>query len=224
MEEWRDIYFIENGKIYDYRGLYQVSNIGRVKSLGNGNNTNAKEKILKAGKNKYGYEFVVLCKEGKVKQFYVHRLVLHMFDQEGYFNRAEVDHINTIKTDNRAINLRWCTKKDNCNNPLSKKHHSETQKGKRHSEETKRKISEKMKGKLVGENNPMYGRTGKNNPKSKKVIGISLTEKKVIILQSATEAEKFGFCKSHICACCNGKRKQHKGYKWFYLDDVKNNK
>ena len=55
--------------------------------------------------------------------------------------------------------------------------------------------------------------------KSRKIIGYSLTSTKIIILQSATEAKKFGFHQGKICACCNGKQKQHKGYRWYYLDD-----
>ena len=46
-EVWKDIYFIENGIEYNYIGLYQVSNLGRVKSLGNGLTYNSKERILK---------------------------------------------------------------------------------------------------------------------------------------------------------------------------------
>ena len=49
-----------------------------------------------------------------------------------------------------------------------------------------------------------------------------MTETKVIILQSIKQGELFGFGSSNICACCNEKRKQHKGYKWYYLNDNKN--
>lgn len=49
---------------------------------------------------------------------------------------------------------------------------------------------------------------------SRKVMAISLTEKKVIIFQSMTQAKKMGFTQQNISACCNGKRKSHKGYKW----------
>ena len=199
-EIWKDIKFEENGVKYDFTGLYQVSNKGRIKSLGNGNNVNAKEKILKINKNNGGYLFVRLCKDGNIKKFYVHRLIAHMF-VDGYFDGAEVDHINTNPSDNRIDNLRWVTSKDNKCNQITKKHYSEAKKG---------------------ENNPWYGKYGSNNPKSKKVIGYSLTETKVIILQSIKQGELFGFSYGHICACCNGKRKSHKGFKWFYLNDNKN--
>ena len=53
---------------------------------------------------------------------------------------------------------------------------------------------------------------------SKKVIGYSLTDNKVIILQSSQCAKKFGFNQSAISRCCLGQRKSHLGYKWEYLD------
>ena len=213
-EIWKDIKFEENGIEYDFTGLYQVSNQGRIKSLGNGNNTNAKEKILKPGKNNSGYLFVRLCKDGNVKKFFVHRLIAHIF-VDGYFDGAEVDHINTNPSDNRTENLRWVTNKDNKRNQITKKHYSEAKTGenhpmygKHHSEESKEKMSK--------------AKRGQNNPNSKKVIGYSLTETKVIILQSTGQGKFFGFDSGHICKCCNGKRKSHKDFKWFYLNDNKN--
>lgn len=114
MEQWKDICFTENGVLYDYTGLYAVSSEGNVKSL-NYNGTE-KEKILKPVKRKGGYKIIGLCKDGKRKQFLIHRLVLHVFNPEGYFEGADVDHINTDRSDNRFENLRWCTRKENINN------------------------------------------------------------------------------------------------------------
>ena len=54
--------------------------------------------------------------------------------------------------------------------------------------------------------------------KSKKIIGKSLTENKVIVFQSIKQAGKFGFAIGHICNCCQGKQRQHKGYVWSYID------
>lgn len=68
-EIWKDI--------KGYEGLYQASNLGRVKSLGN--NKNRKEKILKSFLNHKGYLRVGLCKNGKVKRYFVHRLVYEAF-------------------------------------------------------------------------------------------------------------------------------------------------
>ena len=52
----------------------------------------------------------------------------------------------------------------------------------------------------------------------RKVMAISLTENKVIIFQSMTQAKKLGFTQQNISACCNGKHKSHKGYKWKFVD------
>ena len=123
-EQWKDIYFEEDGVIYDYRGMYQVSNLGNVKSL-NYNHT-GKEKILKPIKHKDDYSRVNLYKNNKTKMFRVHRLVLHMFDSNNYFDGAEVDHINTVRFDNRLENLCWVTSKQNSNNPLTKQKYSQT--------------------------------------------------------------------------------------------------
>lgn len=129
MEIWKDIYFIENGIEYDYRGLYQVSNHGRVKSLGNGNSNFSKERILKPFSNGGRYYRICLCKESKEKKFLIHRLVAHMFLGDFYFNGAEVDHIDNNIFNNHVDNLKWCDHKENQNNSLTKKRHTKQRTG-----------------------------------------------------------------------------------------------
>lgn len=125
MEEWRDI--------EGYEGLYQVSNEGRVKALDRfvdnywGTKQFVRERILKATNDKNGYLTVSLCKDGKEKKSKVHRLVAEAFIPNTE-NKPCIDHINTIKDDNRVDNIRWCTPKENSNNPLTRKRISETQK------------------------------------------------------------------------------------------------
>lgn len=108
LEIWKDI----DG----YEGLYQVSNLGRVKSL-NYKRT-GKEKILKAGKNSDGYLQVGLHKQGEEKKYLVHRLVAQAFIPNPN-NLPQVNHINEDKTDNRVeeqyTNLEWINNFDNCN-------------------------------------------------------------------------------------------------------------
>jgi hypothetical protein len=85
----------------NYEGLYQVSNIGNVKSLKYG-----KERILKPGIISSGYYTVALSKEGKPKTIGVHVLVAMAFlGHNPYGHKIEVDHKNDIKTDNRFENL-----------------------------------------------------------------------------------------------------------------------
>ena len=110
-EEWRDV--------VGYEGLYQVSDQGRVKSLErkvpkwDGERT-VKERILKPAPTKYGYLQFNLYAGGKQKALTVHRLVCEAF-HENPDNKQEVNHINENKTDNRACNLEWCTRTENCN-------------------------------------------------------------------------------------------------------------
>lgn len=105
-EIWKDI--------VGYEGLYQVSNLGRVKSLGNGKSTNPLtniEKILKQQPTKKGYLKIKLCNNG-FKYFNVHRLVAQTFI-ENKKNKPQVNHIDCNKQNNRVDNLEWVTSNEN---------------------------------------------------------------------------------------------------------------
>ena len=101
IEEWKDI--------KGYEGLYQVSNLGRVKSLKFG-----KERILKTGVDRYGYISVNLYKNNKRKLCKVHRLVAEAFIPN-LENKPEVNHLDEDKTNNMVSNLEWCTRNENVN-------------------------------------------------------------------------------------------------------------
>jgi hypothetical protein len=109
-EEWRDI--------EGYEGCYQVSNIGRVKSLSravrNGKGTTRKipERIRKPQDHSHGYLFVALHESEEYFNFYIHRLVaLHFIaNPKGL---PEVNHKNLDRTDNRVENLEWVTHAEN---------------------------------------------------------------------------------------------------------------
>ena len=103
-EIWKDI----DG----YEGLYQVSNLGNVKSL-NYNRT-GKERILKPGTNGSGYLHVILCKNGKIRLFKVHRLVAKAF-LENPDHKSDVNHKDENKTNNCVENLEWMTRQENIN-------------------------------------------------------------------------------------------------------------
>ena len=107
-EVWRDI--------EGYEGRYQVSSMGRVKSLKRADSwgRTVKERILKPNVVGGGYLIVALYAGGKPKKFLVHRLVCTAF-HENPENKLDVNHINENKTDNRACNLEWITRKENCN-------------------------------------------------------------------------------------------------------------
>ena len=107
-EIWRDI--------KDYEGLYQVSNLGEVKSL-NYHRTR-EEKIIKPSRHCSGYLQVCLCKDCEQKVLKVHRLVAAAFIPNPE-NKPCIDHINAIRDDNRVENLRWVTPKENSGNPIT---------------------------------------------------------------------------------------------------------
>lgn len=93
----------------EYEGLYQASNIGRVKSIKFG-----KERILKPFTNSSGYLQVSLFKNGKKKNFYVHRLVAEAF-LPNPDNLPCVNHKDEDKTNNNVNNLEWCNCRYNVN-------------------------------------------------------------------------------------------------------------
>ena len=100
--------------IKGFEGLYQVSNYGRVKSLGNGGSNASREKILKPQKDRYGYLRVNLCKEGKLKNHKIHRLVAQAFIPN-HNNYPIINHKDENKQNNRVDNLEFCTSKYNNN-------------------------------------------------------------------------------------------------------------
>ena len=111
MEEiWKDI--------PGYEGMYQVSNLGRVKSLDRIKTNKligkhfVKEKLMKLRLSSRGYLSVGLTKNGKQVGYRVHRLVAQAFIPNPE-NKKEVNHINGVKTDNRVDNLEWCTSSEN---------------------------------------------------------------------------------------------------------------
>ena len=100
-ETWKDV--------MGYEGLYQVSDLGRVRSLKFG-----KVRILKPGFNSSKYLLVALYLNGKTRNISVHRLVAEAFIPNP-LNLPQVNHKDEDKTNNAADNLEWCTAEYNTN-------------------------------------------------------------------------------------------------------------
>lgn len=181
-EIWKDI--------EGYEGLYQVSSMGRVKSL-NYNHTK-KPRILKQALSEKGYCLVSLVKDKQRKTKTIHILVAKSFipNPEG---KPTVDHINNIKTDNMVCNLRWATAIEQMReNEITRARHK----------------------KLVSE----WGKKNiKKAIEAKKKRVKCLTTGK--IFDSIAEAGKYyKINNGHICDCCKGKRKTCGGMEWEYID------
>lgn len=103
-EAWKDV--------LDYEGLYQVSDLGRVRSLArtvlrsNGAPQAVRGRVLRCGKVKAGYLVVVLCRQGHEVTRNVHELVIEAF-RGRRVGRQQCRHLNGIPSDARLKNLAW---------------------------------------------------------------------------------------------------------------------
>lgn len=190
-EIWKDI--------KDYEGLYQISNLGRLKALEktiwNGQGyLYFPEKIRKLNPDKDGYLNITLSNKGEAKTFKIHRLVAEAFLPNSD-DLPEVNHKDGDKTNNNVSNLEWCTRKEN----------------QRHA----------FRIGLInqnGERNPMYGRLGADNPNSIPIYQLNKYTGDIIREYDslASAGRDLGVNTGKICLVCQGKRDSAYGYKWKY--------
>jgi hypothetical protein len=98
-----------NWKTIENYPKYEISDCGMV--------MNSRGWILKPGKHYKGYLEICLSKNGKRKNFKIHRLVAQAFIPNPE-NKSDVDHINRIRNDNHVSNLRWATQSENGQNRI----------------------------------------------------------------------------------------------------------
>ena len=140
-----------------YEGLYEVSNLGNLRSLDKhimyGNRYCLfKGKPIKPFSNSMGYLRVGLYKNNQGKKYFVHRLVAEAFIPNPN-NLPCIDHIDRNYLNNSADNLRWCTQKENCNNPLTRKYASIKNRSK---EVIEKRLATKRKNQSYGSEIPVY--------------------------------------------------------------------
>lgn len=180
--------------VENYEGLYEVSNLGRIKSLertvwnkGRGYYKTVPERILKPSNNGQGYLFVNLCKDGKMKNCRVHRLVGQAFIPNPN-NLPQINHKDENKGNNMVENLEWCSSKYNNN---------------------------------YGTHNQRMAEKQRNDPKrSKPVIAIDKITGLTVKFASIGEASRqLVINQSNIVSCLKGKLKSAGGYTWHYVED-----
>ena len=189
--------------VVGYEGLYEVSNLGQIRSLGNTRGPSrfkGKITILRTEASWVGHLRVQLRKDGKYKHYYVHRIVAAAFlpnpDKLPIINHKDCNPLN-----NSVDNLEWCTQKYNAN-------YADAQK--------KKVIS--FKESNVNSCHYYKGLATKNRLKvgsyEKPVHQIDIATGDIIqTFRSIREAERT-FNTKHISAVVNGRRNKAKGYFW----------
>ena len=211
MEIWRSI--------QGYEGLYEVSNLGRIRSLDRYvRHAKGGKKIVRGSIKKLpppnphtGYILVSLYKDCRSWTTSVHRLVAFAFQDicGKYFDGAVVDHIDTVRHNNRAENLRWCTISENHLNPITYEREKINI----------QKAIDATRGKPAWNRGmKLPNMSGKNHKRSKPIKQIDKSGNIVKIWDNTQLAAKhLGVSSSKICNCLKGRSKTSAGHKWEYV-------
>lgn len=182
--------------IKGYEGIYEISNLGRVKRLAydknvcGGSKQHCCERILKPQIRKHGYLAVSISKNNKMKSYLIHRLVAIAFISNPN-NLPQVNHKDENPSNNNVENLEWCDQRYNSNYGTSKE-----------------RISTKLKNGILSKPVEQYDKHG------------NLINE----FPSAIEASRvLHISVSGIVSCCNGNKKYSHcgGYQWKYKNDNK---
>lgn len=198
-EVWKDI--------ESYEGCYQISNLGRVKSLGRYKNNPqgmrtywVEERILRPQTNIHGYIYYCLKKDGDRKNHTGHRLVASAF-LPNPDNLPLINHKDESRNNNHVDNLEWCTHQYNTNYGNSQQ----------------RKVSSVDWAKFVA--NFPWGERAKKQ--YKKITQMTKDGNFVRSWESQKSAgESLGIPSGNICRCCKGELKTAGGFVWKYAEEV----
>ena len=199
--------------IEGYEGLYQISNLGNVKSF----KSVSKNKILKPVLRK-GYATVILRKNKVNKLHSIHRLIATAFIPNPD-NLPQVNHIDGNKSNNNVDNLEWCTHLENMRHafktglvnrkPLTNEQKLKVSKA---TKEVMNRLEVKEKMKQLAKE-----KVGAKSARHKEVINLDTGETFI----SVREASKFyGISESFLASCCRGEYSLAGGYRWKYLKEV----
>ena len=187
-EIWKDI--------PEYKGLYQVSNCGRVKSLTRTikthsvNNKIIKGKMLKLHTDINKYISIILSNNKITKRIKIHRLVAIAFIPNPE-NKPCINHKNGIKSDNRVENLEWVTHKENMKHLYDILKHKST----------------------------WIGKFGAEHPNSKPVIQYNKKHQYIAEYAGILEAERAtNVRRQNIGHCCHFRLKSAGGFIWEFKD------
>ena len=182
--------------IIGYENLYEVSNLGNVRSLDRTVKCHSKTRLVK-GKllnqalRKNGYYTVTLCDSGRDKQMYVHRLVaLHFVENPKPDEYNVINHKDENRKNNIYTNLEWCTPAYNLSYGTAQQ-----------------RANDKKRGVF-------------NTKHSKPVEGYDDNGNVLYSFPSLMEAHRHGFDFRLVSACCLGKRSFHKGLHWRFSSNA----
>ena len=181
---------IERRPVVGYEGIYEVSSDGEVFRVGGGMGAVAGRK-LNPILGSHGYLYVHLYRDGVQKTHKVHRIVAKAFHHNPD-NLPIVNHINGIKTDNRADNLEWCDKRHDILHAY----------------------------RVLGRVNGMKGKPKPEGagPPKRPVRGTNIKTGEVVEMESISAAARFvNRHNGYICQACQGKLKQAYGWRWEYI-------
>ena len=192
IEVWKTAVY--DGEVFE--GLYKISNLGRILSL-NYKNT-GKSELLEPYERKDGYFQVGLSKNGEKKDCLVHRLIAETFLPNPE-NKPQVNHKIEGK-EGKSINIVIFNEDGTVNK-----------------ERTTIEWVTPKENNDYGTRNERVSDAQINDPnKSKKVLQFTLDGEFVREWESIAECGRNGFNRSNVSACCRGKQKTHKGFRFMY--------